>query len=1620
MKKILILINLFVTIIFADTCIGNNYEPTIIDGKDRPTVEITAPVELPNSGAIDLQANVTMDSSATPYYQWCTNIGTLQKNNDEFSSIKWILPSNWGEQVYRAKIYLVAGDMFGYEAYAQKSFAPSEGNVNLDPTQPSTQLNVQYIDTEDKFKVSWQSKNTDNLEILYSWDNVTFERFAMLSVKNQATGSHTASVDDSKEYKRIYFKPVSYKGLEKFIGSVNVWSYEPKTDNGGSKSSEIPEQVVMRSMGDRTIHNHVTPSWRMVKDSHGEDNVVYYELMYADNYRFDNAQTIDAGNNLSYKVENLQDDEKYYFKVRAVNHKGEGDWSDYESIQIDLENLPEFDTSTQTPSNQATGVSKTPTFRWEASDKDGDDLEYYVSIGESSDNLNYTSGWIEGTKRFNYSDEFSRPLKPNTTYYWQVTYREDGHYKDYYGGEYPKSPIWSFTTVGTGPDLAITSIKRISDVEVNEWISFEVTIKNNGSEVADDEDVIPYFVKDGKENDFAAYKRGSMQQQLAPGEEETVIVKLEFSNKIEERTFTRFNLDGTEYEETVSYDNILVDGENTVLFKFRYDRFDVDTNSANDSMTDTISYSLADNLPEIKEFRLLQNNLSKSKGDYRYILGWKVMFSLDVEDNLNIEKVELEYRTSEDSPWQELKTYNNINDTDFNLYTSGDDGTPWVLPIDDKSLVTQSMQLRVKAYNSPTTFSTKTTNTFKVFDNTISVDELNVDKSSYKTGEPIFVTYSVSHESQINTAYIYIKQGDSKERLLKYKREEGGTFYSSDTLQFTVPNEADLIGNEAVIEIYIQDEIGAYKRIDSSKFTIEQDTSVPKVFSEYQDILAQEYSSFPDNTLRHSTKNYVKKTIIDDDGLVHLLVLHHGEWWTANRYGRIDELKDHAVYYYMTYNPMSKQISTPRKIFESKRIDSGNLADESYRDFIMNGNTPILLTVNYKDHIATQYQLNGSSVEKTVLVTGEEFDSYALVNYNGKTYLSYRYLASIVEDRRAKAMEIYPNKGVSENIVDEYYGSSFRVNNNLLSFFYKGITFELGSSLKVIDSSKYEFAGLENKLRGDIKIYDSNIKEMYADSEDNLFLVTKDNTIEPLFNLDDSTLSENVNGYTQRIEAAVYEDSVIVIYSTIEERKYKVVFYNRNSQKKESTVLGNKVSSTDDIFNWIAINDKKQIVIGNPDSQYDASAQLVTADLGSGFGATVPSINIDTEIDTIEVNKAINISWSLEKESADLDHFKVYKIVNGTSTLLTTINDISNRQYSYTQINANENIVSLRVEVVNSEGGSSFDQIALRVVGEVTFDSFTVDKHAISLGEALLFSWQTTGETSNNLYKGYKKCSTESAWSEIFTTKSNSKSYMVSDFSGSCQFKIVSGNSERVLADNVEIDGTIYEFKDNSFSPNGDYNMSAGVVNFKWSTWFEDNVEFNLYVKKSEEANFEKVASTMNREYSYSGDVGSTFKWKVSFEYAGETVTSPIMDVVVNKIDKPSILNADFTLNNGILSVTLEISSLSNATKYDIYRNQYNGSFNKIGTTENTTYRDEDISYGESYGYYVVAVKEDIYSLASDEVNLDAGLDEAYEVVMETENYQQLTTNEIILKYKPNKTVSLKSMKCYMVQILIV
>ena len=138
---------------------------------------------------------------------------------------------------------------------------------------------------------------------------------------------------------------------------------------------------------------------------------------------------------------------------------------------------------------------------------------------------------------------------------------------------------------------------------------------------------------------------------------------------------------------------------------------------------------------------------------------------------------------------------------------------------------------------------------------------------------------------------------------------------------------------------------------------------------------------------------------------------------------------------------------------------------------------------------------------------------------------------------------------------------------------------------------------------------------------------------------------------------------------------------------------------------------------------------------------------------------------------------------------------------------------------------------------------------------------------------------------------------------------------------------------------------------------------YNVYVSNNILGPYGEPIKITDNEYTYNSIFGQSYYFKVAayinendLEFEG--VESEVKGINTNKylLDAP-------TLNNAVVlsdtSLEINYSSVENASAYSIYRSTDNKEFKLIGTSENTTYVDNNISFGNTYYYKVSALRND-------------------------------------------------------------
>ena len=172
----------------------------------------------------------------------------------------------------------------------------------------------------------------------------------------------------------------------------------------------VPDQVALTSPDDEAEDVSVTPTFSWSAAERAET----YELQVSTESTFgstviDVAELTDLDQSIRSTLDNATE---YFWRVRAVNAGGAGDWSETRSFTT-IVNLPDVITLTS-PSHESTGLSIHPSFSWEP-----DPLATTYTLQITTD-LNFGTGVQTYTDIEELFFNLPVDLQYSTTYYWRV------------------------------------------------------------------------------------------------------------------------------------------------------------------------------------------------------------------------------------------------------------------------------------------------------------------------------------------------------------------------------------------------------------------------------------------------------------------------------------------------------------------------------------------------------------------------------------------------------------------------------------------------------------------------------------------------------------------------------------------------------------------------------------------------------------------------------------------------------------------------------------------------------------------------------------------------------------------------------------------------------------------------------------------------------------------------------------------------------------------------------------------------------------------------------------------------------------------------------------------------
>jgi hypothetical protein len=969
--KLLLLVFVVLTVFtdfgFSDgTKAGRLYEQVIPTSyTNPPMITLFGKTSITTSENLYIYSLSTYCSTCTPFYYWWSDQGALMKQSNP-SVIKWIPPNNFTGSKYFT-IYCTIGDGKGLVAKASHQvLVTNDGGTSIggsdlvDPFVSNVRVTSSLLTVGEPTTIYWdatddqtppeQLKMWIQYKVDYVWETVYFD------IDN--TGSIAWTPLEAGNDMKIRVCAFDAYGNQSAWGESNTFNVLAEN------AAEPPTSTFLYDPGVETPNSSIDIKWRKIIDSNYQLNVNYYELQYAPDPGFSGAITLthydnsDPGNIYSTNIRTvggLQDNTHYYFRVRGVNDTAVGPWSNSESILINLEYLPYFNTSYQYPANGAVGVSKTPLLQWEAHDNDGDYLDYYVMIGTDPGNLYtiraFNDPESKGQNWFDFAIEHFEPLKPNTTYYWKVKLREDGRFDDYYGGEYISSPLWSFTTLNSGPDLDIINAVVESEVKPGAMVRFKVTVKNLGSETANRMEFMASYIKNGVESPFRTCI-GYMTNDLAPGQEEIVNVDVQFRTYIIENN-------------GLTYDNILVSGESQVKLSFNWNH-PQDMNWDNNWETVDIYYEDAGG-PVIDYFDLREHGSMYLDWvlDFWARMGEYLVVIVNAHDDVKVARFVVQQRYHQSDAWTTL--YDQTNDSQTLIITQQggySNGFVWPVPTDIEP--TDDAQFKVILYDDKNNITERVSEPFSIVSNRLEAT-IEPLASTYKVGETLQFNINCSSDNTIIRVETILIHGSHSESGIYSDYNESGVNINNPC-EWNIPGYNYYVSENCYLRCVLEDNKGNILTVLSNKFQIMPDTELPSPFNEAVVIYNDEFA-FPVDALYKQQNRFVEFVTIDENNLTHLVLKHNYSYYqdTAPDYN-----EDTYVYennkYYITYDAGTSAIS--QKVLICNK-------DYDVVDFDLMDGIPYVLLKDSKDETLYYSQKSGSSFTSPIAIENSNIPKLA-------------------------------------------------------------------------------------------------------------------------------------------------------------------------------------------------------------------------------------------------------------------------------------------------------------------------------------------------------------------------------------------------------------------------------------------------------------------------------------------------------------------------------------------------------------------------------------------------------------------------------------------------------------------
>ena len=874
--------------------------------------------------------------------------------------------------------------------------------INYSPTVIDTKLVLNWNNLTDSQGVAINCdylialSSTENFK--YSYTHTIETSLADLSENHVRAFTLTELHDGSNVYAKIKAR----KGdIESAWGSVIHVTI---------KHLKIEEPVLL--CPEIVNQNFVTIYWGKIT---GDPPVEKYVLQYCYYGCWDDAQSEDISNpsntlkdeQLSYTITNLNDETRYYIRMKAISGKWESDWSRNKEVEVVINELPYFDYDAFLPKHNEFNILKLPILEWAAIDPDGDSLDFQVKFGKVYGTGTWTlryfnSSTYKGKSSYDFAEEYTNlPLEPKTTYYWQIEVKETDRDLDYYkkyGDGFIKSQQYLFKTEESGPDPYIKNIELLDEVKPRSKVRFKVSVGNSGEESTLNQQCIKaVYIKNGEESPFFNSDLLCTKTNIAPGSTDDVTIAVHFLDDIHDNGNT-------------AYDNVLIPGISVI--RFYLDTVDTyDKNLKNNSYEKEIIYT--DNSKPVITDLFLREYGQYQGTSFWARMGKKLTIEIEAIDDIEISQLIIEYRLNQMMDWYI------IHSIPLDTYNLSHYSYKWSIPTDIST--TEQAQIRIRLTDTSGNESTQESNPFKIVSNKLNAT-IAVKNTSCQINDDIHYSFTIDAVYPINYIIVKLFYSDQSKNIQSDHHPDGLDFL--DEYQWTIHDD-NYVSQHCYLQLTLTDIYQNNITVKSNEFNIQPDFTMPYPFHKKIELYNFELP-FPEDAIEKQQKISAEFVRLDENNIVHAIVSHLFEYYQNT--GKINEEDKHIYiknFHYITYDPSTELISSPMNIFEG--------ITEQYQllDFVLMNNTPFILLkkANEKEKYFWMYRTEVGFSLPQIIENEHVADTLSFKEWDSSEQLlqvdSRRYIYSNGRIWRLSFSEnVQIFKFFSGNIDNETYASS--------------------------------------------------------------------------------------------------------------------------------------------------------------------------------------------------------------------------------------------------------------------------------------------------------------------------------------------------------------------------------------------------------------------------------------------------------------------------------------------------------------------------------------------------------------------------------------------------------------------